>query len=128
MDSSKNTKGSINKWLSGDNNVICDVCGKKRKRSECVMAYGSGMIPVVMSCIDGCADYNHPLNYPPPIIFDGRPVQDARPDVPTSQTVFLSTFVPADFTWGHFPGGLWGHFNNGNSEFSYNPLWTWGNF
>lgn len=117
--------GNIRKWQGGDNNVICDVCGKKRKRSECVMSYGSGMIPVVMACIDGCADYNHPLNYPPPIIFDGRPVQDARPE---GADVFIGGTAPALFTWGHFPGGVWGNFNNGNNPFGYSPLWTWGNF
>lgn len=121
----ENNHGNVRAWRSGDNNVICDVCGKKRKRSECEMSYSSGTIPVVMACKDGCADYDHPLNYPPPLIFDGRPVQDARPEAPN---VFIVTSVPALFTWGHFPGGRWGHFNNDNSVFSMNPLWTWGNF
>lgn len=121
----ENNHGNIRGYKGGDNNVICDICGKKRKRSECTMAYGSGMIPVVMSCTDGCADYDHPLNYPPPIIFDGRPVQDARPE---GTNIYISTTLPALFTWGHFPGGRWGHFNNGNSPFSLDPLWTWGNF
>lgn len=124
MDSDK-TRGNVKKWLGGDNNVICDVCGKKKKRSQCVMAYGSGMIPVVMSCRDGCADYNHPLNYPPPIIFDGRPVQDARPE----QT---NTFVQVSFSqerWGSFfPKTVWSAFNAPNNEFNLNGIWTWGSF
>lgn len=122
---SSNSYGNTRKWNGGDNNVICDVCGRKRKRSECIMSYGSGTIPVVMACRDKCADYNHPLNYPPPIIFDGRPVRDARPE---QTNVFINTKIPALFTWGHFPGGNWGNFNQGNSEFNMNPLWTWGNF
>ncbi len=126
MDQSKNgSKGSIRGRFSGDYNVICDVCGKKRKFSECTMAYGTGIIPVVMSCSDGCADYNHPLNYPPPIIFDGRPVRDARPE---GTDHFVVQTIPSFFTWGHFPGGRWAHFNNGNSEFSTEIAWTWGDF
>ncbi len=117
---------NIPKWIGGDYNVICDVCGKKRKRSECVMAYGSGMISVVMSCRDGCADSNHPLNYPPPIIFDGRPVMDARPD----QANNAETFVPvhSSTVWGQFRIGVWGAFNGLNNKFSTNPIITWGNF
>ncbi len=120
--------GNIKKQISHDYNIICDVCGRKKKRSECVAAYGSGIVPVVMSCIDGCADKLQPLNFPPPVIFDGRPVPDARPDQLNNQETFLPYFVPSFMSWGHFPGGLWGNFNNGNSQFSYNPEWVWGQF
>ena len=116
---------SIKKYILSDNNVLCDVCGKKRKRSECTMAYGSGMIPVVMSCRDGCADYNHPLNYSPPIIFDGRPVQDARPE---GTNVYITT-TSNEQEWGHFsPKMAWGAINGTNNQFQLNPIWTWGNF
>jgi hypothetical protein len=117
---------NIAKWFSGNNNVMCDVCGRKRKRSECTLAYGTGMIPVVMSCIDGCADYNHPLNYPPPIIFDGRPVQDARPQ-PTDQ--FIAYTMPSFMQWGHLLNApKWGQFNEPDNEFDLNVNWTWGAF
>jgi len=120
--------GNIKSQLAHDWNVICDICGRKRKRSEIAAAYGSGIIPVVMSCIDGCADKNHPLNYPPPVIFDGRPVPDARPDQGNNQETFVPFFSPSGFEWGAYPGGNWGNFNLGNSPFSYNPAWTWGSF
>jgi len=121
-------KGNIPKYIRSDHNVVCDVCGRKRKWSECVMAYGSGTIPVVMSCRDGCADYNHPLNYPPPIIFDGRPVPDARPDQVNNVYTFVPEILPAYFFWGSFPGGNWGHFNGLNNEFNLNGIWVWGGF
>lgn len=118
--------GNIRKWIHSDWNVTCDVCSRKRKRSQCVLAYGTGDLPVIMSCIDKCADYRHPLNSPPPLIFDGQPVPDARP---TQKDTFVSTkLFPAGFTWGHFPGGVFGNFNMGNSKFSYNLPWTWGAF
>jgi len=119
---------NIQKYIPSDNNVICDICGKKRKRSECVMAYGTGIIPVVMSCIDGCADYDHPLNYPPPIIFDGRPVQDARPDISTSQIIEVPGATTSFFLWDNFHYGVWSAFNGLNNEFSTNPILTWSNF
>lgn len=118
-------QSNIPAWLPRNNNVICDVCGKKKKRSECQMAYGTGTIPVVMSCRDGCADKNHPLNYPPPVIFDGRPIMDARPE---QQTQYIPIVLSSEFTWGHFPGGNWGNFNFPNNEFNLNGIWTWGNF
>lgn len=124
--------GNIRKYILSNNNVICDVCGKKRKRSECVLAYGTGDIAVVMSCIDGCADYRHPLNSPPPLVFDGQPVLDARPDATedsNSAQWFVNPFIPSYFTWGHFPRtGSWGHLNNNNSDFNTDPVWVWSAF
>lgn len=121
------TQSNIPAWLSRNNNVICDVCGRKRKRSECHMAYGTGTLPVVMSCRDGCADYNHPLNYPPPVIFDGRPVADARPE---QQTQYITTINPSGMTWFHFnqKARIWFLFNNPNNSFNYSGIWTWLNF
>ncbi|SRR5258708_30632588 len=121
---------SIRKYLRSDNNVICDICGRKRKHSECVMAFGSGLIPIFMSCLDGCADELHPLNFPPPIIFDGRPVQDARPD---ATEINLATYVtqsnPSFMSWGHLKNAnLWGLFNNPNTDLNLNGQWSWGNF
>lgn len=117
--------GSIQAYILSNNNVICDICGRKRKRSECTMAYGTGDIAVVMSCTDGCADERHPLNSPPPLIFDGQPVKDARPD---PSEVFVTTTVSLQ-RWGSFyPATAWGSFNGANNEFGYNPIWLWGFF
>lgn len=119
-------KHDIRKYINGDWNVVCDVCGRKRKRSECVLAYGTGIIPVVMSCIDTCADNYHPLNDPPPVIFDGYPVPDARPDQANNAENFVT--INSSHFWGHFNFGVWGAFNGLNNEFSFNPIMTWGNF
>lgn len=131
---------SINTYIPANNNVICDVCGKKKKMSECVLAYGSGTIPVIVSCKDGCADVNHPLNYPPPVIFDGRPVPNARPEAPNSYiplgkslghlwNTTAVTWNTADFTWSgnsdqdgiyKHPGTAlyyWGHFLSDPSSY-----------
>jgi hypothetical protein len=111
---------STNKWNPRDYNVICDICGKKRKRSECTMAYGGGNIPVVMSCRDGCADKRQPLNDPPPIIFDGRPVRDARPEAvdtfvgPVNSIYFIGKLNP---TW------IVGSVHLPNNIFNLDGMW-----
>lgn len=121
---------SIRGYIPSDNNVICDICGKKRKRSECELAFSNGTEPVVMSCRDGCADNNHPLNYPPPVIFDGRPVLDSRPDVTeNNKETFVTVNLPSYITWGSFSNaGTWGNLNNPNNENNLNGIWTWGSF
>lgn len=107
--------GDIRKYIPHNFNVICDVCGRKKKKSQTTMAYGSGDIPVVLSCLDGCADSRHPLNDPPPVIFDGYPVPDARPDA-----TLTYTYLPSGILWGSFYGQRWGYFDLG-----YKP---WGQF
>lgn len=119
-------KSDLQKYKSKDYNVICDVCGRKRKFSDCELAYGSGDIAVVVSCSDGCADVRHPLNSPPPLIFDGQPVRDARPE---ASDVFINVLNPSFMFWGKFVNApIWGSFNNPNTEFNINGVWTWGNF
>ena len=122
--------GNIRKLIHRDNNVTCDVCGKKKKRSQTTLAYGSGDIPVIVSCLDGCADYRHPLNDAPPVIFDGQPVPDARPDVTNADLPFITNFTnPSYMKWGYLVNaGSWGKFNNPNNEFNTSGQWTWGNF
>lgn len=97
---------SINKYIKGSYNVICDVCDRKRKSYETTMSYGAGDIPVLRTCIDTCSDERHPLNSPPPVIFDGRPVPDARPDV-----AITFEYTPSGITIGNFYGQRIGHFN-----------------
>lgn len=134
------------KYNYSDYNVICDICGNKRKRSECVLAYGSGDLAVVMSCLQGgCADYRHPVNSPPPVIFDGRPVPDARPDRVTTSVTITSTqfidqttdiFINPDiggslYNWSTFPldnRNIWGNLGDTNNQFTLNPYLYWGSF
>lgn len=104
-------KGNIKKLTEHNPNVICDTCGRKRKWSEVTHSYGSGDIPVVISCLDGCADVRHPLNSPPPIIFDGQPVPDARPD---QDITYLAT---SPQTWDS-NGYVWG---SAPDPFSFDP-------
>lgn len=130
--SNDGSRGNIKAWIHSNPNTICDICGRKRKTSETVLAYGSGDIPIIVSCIDGCADYRHPLNSPPPIIFDGQPVPDARPDETEDSNNpiwFVQIFVPSFMTWGRFQKtGGWGTLNDSNSVFNTNVPWTWGAF
>ena len=97
---------NIRKFLHHNPNVICDTCGRKRKWSEVIHSYGTGDIPVIISCIDGCADYRHPLNDPPPVIFDGQPWPDARPEA-TDTFIAVNT---APVSW-----------NNNTYEYGANP-------
>lgn len=116
--------------ISHNHNVICDICGRKKKWSETTLAYGTGDVAVVVSCLDGCADYRHPLNSAPPVIFDAPPVPDARPDVTANnKETFIPEIIPSYMYWGTFTNaGLWGTLNNPNNEFNYNGLWLWGSF
>lgn len=117
---------NIRKWIPRDPNVICDVCDRKRKWHQVTLAYGTGDLPEVVSCIDGCADQRHPLNSPPPIIFDGQPVPNARPDVNVSSSAEI---VNSFMKWGSFSNaGPWGNLNNPNTDQNLNGVWTWGYF
>lgn len=92
------------------------------------MSFGSGITPVLVTCKDGCSDDVHPLNFPPPVIFDGRPVPNARPDATEDNNqTYVPITNPSFFTWGNFPNvGTWGNFQTGG--FTTIPKWTWGNF
>lgn len=123
-------------WNPRDYNVICDICGKKRKRSECTMAFWTGDEAIVMSCLDGCADYRHPLNSPPPIIFDGQPVPDPRPDVYGNNITYTPTAVNSIYSWGYFiPPSTWANIANAQlqgginqSYFTTSVAMLWGSF
>lgn len=103
---------NIAKWLRGDWNLICDICGAKRKRSECRPSYRDGDLPVFIACKDGCADDRHPCNDPPPIFVDELyPVPDARPEPPDSY-VASSKYSP--YRIGvHYPPGRIGFIQGG---------------
>lgn len=103
-------------------NIICDICGRKRKNSEVTLAYGTGDIAVVVSCIDECADYRHPLNSPPPLIFDAQPVPDARPDVGVNLNQYLNP-ITSLYRVGYLPFGYLGYWDTGINTQTFNiPL------
>ncbi len=76
----------------GDHNVICDICGKKRKRSDCRMQWDGLLCCLVTKCWSP----KHPNEYPLPQVNDGLPVQQGRPRLPAGG-VFLP--VPGITTW-----------------------------
>lgn len=87
---------SANYYKSGSHNVICDMCGWKRKR-ECVRKTWDGY----MACTDkGCWYPKHPNEFPRRIIPDGLPVADARP-----RNVNYVTLPP--ITQWTTPGLMW---------------------
>lgn len=118
---------NVVKYLAGNWNVRCDTCDRIRKRTECKLSYYDGDIPCFVTCIDGCSDERHPLNSPPPVIWDGRPVPDPRPDVVLAD----ATFVPlgsSQYRWGiNWPGPTW-NTTNDDSPFSTSVTQLWGQF
>lgn len=118
-----------NQYKFSTHKAICDICGKLRNVQDLLNAYGTGDIAVVVSCKDGCADYRHPLNSPPPLIFDGQPVKDPRPEGGDS---FINPLADI-YKWGTLPKGknIWGQMNIPNNAFNFDGLWVmgfWGNF
>ena len=85
---------NINSW-----NVICDICGKKRKRSECRMQWDG-----LLACLPSkCWSPKHPNELPLPKINDGLPVLNARPR-PNNLGVYLpvlpiTTWETAGLQW-----------------------------
>lgn len=65
---------TANFYKPGSHNVICDMCGCKRKREEVRKTWDG-----FMACVDkGCWYPKHPNEYPRRIFPDGLPVADAR--------------------------------------------------
>lgn len=62
-------------YKKGDWNVTCDICGNKRKRSECIKMW-NGLIACTVS---DCFDRKHSFEEPVKIPADSKPVRDARP-------------------------------------------------
>lgn len=82
---------SSNFYKEGDHNVICDICGKKRKRSDCQMTWEQ-----YMACRDTCFDSRHPDTLPIPVRQDGMSVANVR-SRPTFEYVVVG--APGYFTW-----------------------------
>ncbi len=62
-------------YKEGSWNVICDSCGKKRKREQVKRTWDGFM----MCTIEHCWYPKHPNDMPRKIIPDGLPVPNARP-------------------------------------------------
>ena len=96
-------------YKQGSHNVICDICGKKRKREQCKMTWDG-----FLACtVENCWYPKHPNDYPRKIINDGYPVQDARPratfaSLPTIPYAQTGTGL---YTW---EAANWN-----------DPYWTW---
>jgi len=78
-------------YILGDHNVICDRCGKKKKRSQCKKTY-DGLIV----CADTCWFPRHPQESVKAIT-DKQSVADPRPD---SGEAFKTTTLSAGASKG----------------------------
>lgn len=72
------TRLVINKFIDGDWNVICDTCGRKRKRSQCTLSLIPDM-PNVLVCTDTCLDIQNPQYFVRGVP-DIQTVPDSRSD------------------------------------------------
>ena len=116
---------SIDKYLSSEWNAICDLCGKKRK-SDAIRKTWDGLI----ACIDGCWYPKHPLDVPPPIILDGKPVPDARPE---ASDTYITMPILNTYPWGSWPttpiSDVWGSMGRPATEFDLEQTeLIWGQF
>lgn len=57
-------------FWSGDFFLLCDICGMKRRRSECVKDFDSRMV-----CADTCLDVENPIEH-----LRGSPARQAPQD------------------------------------------------
>ncbi len=64
-----------NYYKEGSWNVICDSCGKKRKREQCKKTWDG----FLMCTVENCWYPKHPMFIPQVVKPDGLPVPDARP-------------------------------------------------
>ncbi len=102
--------------------AICDCCGFKFFMSQLRQQFVKDSF-VGMYCLPNkCWSPAHPLDWPPPVIVDGKPVRNARPE---QQDVFINP--PGGLsTWG----GAWISLINGTSA---DPTWdeltdNWDNY
>jgi hypothetical protein len=75
-----------NVWIAGDYFLLCEVCGFKKRRSECRIRWDGAVV---------CAeDYEprHPLDTPPPSRPEEQRVADARYAAP----VYVDQFGGSD--------------------------------
>lgn len=90
---------SANYFKIGSWNVICDICGKKRKREEVKKTWDG-----FLACTITCFDPKHPNDYPRRIYADGLPVPDARPRPEAASWIYLP--YPGITRW-ETPGLTW---------------------
>lgn len=101
----------------GDHNVICDICGKKRKASQCRMQW-DGLLACLVS---KCWSPKHPNEYSRPTPNDGLPVANARPRNTTYLTIAgITRWEDIGLSWNSL---TW----RWDDDYSQNPLFTDGN-
>ncbi len=76
----------INKYIIGSWNVICDVCGRKRKNFQCVMTQIPES-PNLFVCADTCVDKHNP-QYDVRGVPDPQVVPVVRNDSPSNVVGF----------------------------------------
>lgn len=82
-------------YKQGSHNVICDICGKKRKREQCKITWDG-----YLACtVENCWYPKHPNDYPRKIIPDGYPVQDARPRAQAANWSYIAWPGSGLYTW-----------------------------
>lgn len=82
------SKRIVEKYLPGDWNVICDLCGIKRKASQCTMQMIPEM-PNMFVCTDTCLD-KHNEQYDVRGVEDHVNVPIVRDDSPSNSVGFVA--------------------------------------
>ena len=75
-------------YKSGDYYVICDICGFRYYRSECVKTWNN--LIACPKCFDGPRD---PLEFPPPLRPERQTVPDPRPMTKVEPTILETVAV-----------------------------------
>lgn len=105
-----------------DPRAVCDCCGFSFYMSDLRPQYVRDS-KIGMYCLpNSCWNPPHPLDWPPPVIPDGRPVYNARPE-PADEFIVVATGLSV---WG----GSWISLNNGTVS---DPTWdeltdNWDNY
>ena len=86
------------KYIPGEYNVICDICGFKVKSSQTRLDRRQwSPTKGLRICLNDWDEVSPSLGPPPKIPDEMRPVQEARPDVITGNETFTDS---ADFKFG----------------------------
>jgi len=93
------------KYISGEYNVICDICNFNVKASQTrVDRRPYSLTKGLRVCLDDWDDMSPSLGPAPRIHDEMRPVRDARPDVKTGNETFV---VQTDFGWEQVSYTVW---------------------